>query len=405
MRRVSMMGAVLSGVLLLAACGAGGSGGGDAGAGGDSGGAGRGGESGSARAKASAAVLSIEPGDGAKDVAPGAVKVSVATGKLTGVTVTDQDGKPVEGALAPDGLTWTPVTGGLSVGSTYRVNAEATDADGVATAATSTFTTLVPKKTTKVEDNVVTGQDFGVGMIISVDFGGVKVKNKAAVEQAIVVEASDGTQVRGHWFENDTRLDLRPAEYWKPGTTVQVHLRTKSVELAPGVYGATQRDEHFTIARSRISEVDAAAHRMVVKEDGKPDQTIPIVAGTDDNPSWNGTMVISAKSRMERMTSKGQVGLKGPGYDTVDPHAMRLTSSGTYLHGNPEAQGVAGHGNISHGCIGILDTPEGDENSPAGKVYAASKIGDVVIVRNSVKKQPLDPANGLSGWTLPWSQW
>ncbi|MFD0526609.1 hypothetical protein ACFQ1I_04035 [Kitasatospora arboriphila] len=40
-----------------------------------------------------------------------------------------------------------------------------------------------------------------------------------------------------------------------------------------------------------------------------------------------------------------------------------------------------------------------------GKVYAASLVGDVVIIRNSVKKQPLDPANGLSGWTMPWSQW
>ncbi|MEV4558582.1 Ig-like domain-containing protein [Kitasatospora sp. NPDC049285] len=349
-------------------------------------------------------MLSIEPGDGAKDVAPGAVKVSVATGRLTAVTVTDQDGKAVEGAIAADGLSWVPAAGGVSVGATYRVNATATDADGVTATATSTFTTLTPKKTVKVEDNVVTGKQFGVGMIISVDFG-TKVKNKKEAEQAVVVEASDGTQVKGHWFDDDTRLDLRPAAYWKPGTEVKVHLRTRSVELAPGVYGATQRDENFTVARSRISEVDARTHQMVVKEDGKPDQTIPIVAGTDDNPSWNGTMTISAKSRMEKMTSRGQTNLVGEGYDAVEPHAMRLTSTGTYLHGNPQARGVAGHANISHGCIGMADTPEGDDDSPAGKVYAASLVGDVVIIRNSVKKQPLDPGNGLSGWTVPWSQW
>ncbi|MFE1355159.1 Ig-like domain-containing protein, partial [Kitasatospora phosalacinea] len=355
--------------------------------------------------RASAAVLSIEPGDGAKDVAPGAVKVSVATGKLTGVTVTGQDGRPVDGELAADGLTWTPAAGALAVGTTYRVHAEAADADGLAATAGSTFTTLVPKRTVKVEDNVVTGQEFGVGMIISVNFGGLKVKDKAAAERAIVVESSDGTEVRGHWFDNDTRLDLRPAAYWKPGTTVRVHLRTKSVELAPGVYGATERDEHFTVARSRISEVDARTHQMVVHEDGKPDQTVPIVAGTDDNPSWNGTMVISAKSRMEKMTSEGQTNLKGPGYEAMEPHAMRLTTSGTYLHGNPAARGVAGRANISHGCIGLPDTPEGSDDTPGGKVYNASKVGDVVIVRNSVKKQPLDPANGLSGWNLAWSQW
>ncbi|MFF4342853.1 Ig-like domain-containing protein [Kitasatospora sp. NPDC001540] len=396
---MSMVGAVLGGTLLLGACSSGGAGGG---AGGPAAG---GGPSAPAAAKASAAVLSIEPGDGAKDVAPGAVKVSVATGKLTEVTVTGQDGRPVDGALAADRLTWTPAAGALAVGATYRVEAKAADADGLATAATSTFTTLVPQRTVKVEDNVVTGQDFGVGMIISVDFGGLKVKNKEAAERAIVVEASDGTQVRGHWFENDTRLDLRPAAYWKPGTTVQVHLRTKSVELAPGVYGATQRDEHFTVARSRISEVDARTHQMVVTEDGKPDEVVPIVAGTDDNPSWNGTMVISAKSPMEKMTSEGQTNLRGPGYEATEPHAMRLTTSGTYLHGNPAARGVAGRANISHGCIGLPDTPEGSDDTPGGRIYNASKIGDVVVVRNSVKREPLDPANGLSGWNLTWEQW
>ncbi len=393
-----MVGAALGGTLLLAACGAGG--------GGDRAQPQRpGGEGAAPAARASAAVLSIEPGDGAKDVAPGAVKVSAATGRLTGVTVTGPDGKPVEGTIAADRLSWTPAAGGLAVGTTYRVDAEAADADGVATTAGSTFSTLVPKRTVKVEDNVVTGRDFGVGMIVSVDFGGLKVRNKEAVERAIVVETSDGTEVRGHWFDGDTRLDLRPAEYWKPGTTVRVHLRTRSVELAPGVYGATERDEHFTIARSRISEVDARTHQMVVKEDGKPDQTVPIVAGTDLNPSWNGTMVISAKSRMEKMTSEGQTNLNGPGYEALEPHAMRLTSSGTYLHGNPQARGVAGRANISHGCVGLPDTPEGDDNSPAGQVYNASKVGDVVIIRNSVKKEPLDPANGLSGWNTPWSQW
>ncbi|MGW4693453.1 hypothetical protein ACWEO1_13810 [Kitasatospora cineracea] len=84
MRRISMVGGVLGGVLLLAACGGGGTGGA-----GGAGGPARGGESSPAAPKASAAVLSIEPGDGAQDVAPGAVKVSVATGKLTEVTVTD----------------------------------------------------------------------------------------------------------------------------------------------------------------------------------------------------------------------------------------------------------------------------------------------------------------------------
>ncbi|WP_280700116.1 Ig-like domain-containing protein [Kitasatospora sp. GP82] len=358
----------------------------------------------SSAAKPSAAVLSIEPKDGAQGVAPsGALKVSVASGKLTNVAVTDKSGKPVAGAITGDGLSWTP-TVALAVGVAYHVSAEAADTKGAVTTASSGFTTLAPDHTVTVEDNIVTGEKFGVGMIVSVEFGG-PVKNRADLQKAITVEASDDTEVKGHWF-GDTRLDLRPEHFWKPGTTVKVHFRTKNVEVSPGVYGATDRDEQFTIGRSKVSEVDAAAHTMVVKKDGAPDQTVPITAGADDNPSWNGTMVVSEKNRMQHMDSRTVVGLKGPGYIADDPHALRLTSSGTFLHGNPKAADAIARGaNISHGCVGLPDTPKGDDNSPAGKFYADSIIGDVVTVRHSVKTEPLEPFNGLSGWNLPWSKW
>lgn len=394
MRRISGL-AALGGVLLLAGCNGGGA---------ATGGAGGTAAVASASAKPSAAVVSIEPKDGAQNVAPsGALKVSVASGKLTNVAVTDPSGKPVVGSITGDGLSWTP-TGALGVGIQYHVSAQAADAQGAVTTASSGFTTLAPEHTVSVEDNVVTGQKFGVGMIVSVEFGG-PVKNRAQVQKAITVEASDGSEVRGHWF-GDTRLDLRPENFWKPGTTVKVHLRTKSVEVSPGVYGAVDRDEQFSVDRSKISEVDAATHTMVVKKDGTPDQTVPITAGADDNPSWNGTMVVSEKSPMQHMDSRTVVGLKGPGYVADDPHALRLTSSGTFLHGNPgAAAAIARHANISHGCVGLPDTPKGDDNSPAGKFYADSIIGDVVTVRHSVKTEPLLPYNGLSGWNLPWSKW
>ena len=38
------------------------------------------------------------------------------------------------------------------------------------------------------------------------------------------------------------------------------------------------------------------------------------------------------------------------------------------------------------------------------RFYASSMLGDVVIVRNS-GEQTVDPANGLNGWNLSWSQW
>ncbi|AUG77001.1 hypothetical protein CFP65_2148 [Kitasatospora sp. MMS16-BH015] len=374
----------LTGVLALAtACGgAGGAGGTSAAGSGGNGGDAATRSAAPTTAKPSTAALDVRPKDGARDVAPsGALKVSVTGGKLTRVAVAGPDGKPVAGAVAADGLSWLP-SAPLAVGTRYQVNAEAVDAAGTTTGTAGSFTTLTPTKTARTQDNVITGQTYGVGMVVRVDFHQA-VKNKAAAEQAITVEASDGTKVKGHWFDADNWLDLRPETYWKPGTKVTVHFRTSNVELSPGVYGNSDRDESFTIGRSKISTVDAAAHQMTVAEDGAAPRTIAITAGADDNPSYNGTMVVFEKARMVHMDSSTTT-IKGAAYSVDEPHAMKITDSGSYVHGNPKAEEAAGHRNISHGCIGLPDTEEGEDDSVAGKFYADSMIGDVVIVKNSV---------------------
>jgi hypothetical protein len=119
------------------------------------------------------------------------------------VTVAGPDGKPVAGAIGADG-SWVPSIP-LAVSTKYQVNAQAVDAAGAATTTTSSFSTLTPAKTEKVTDNLDKDATYGVGMIISVGFDG-PVTDKKAAEQAITVEASDGTTVRGHWF-GDARLD------------------------------------------------------------------------------------------------------------------------------------------------------------------------------------------------------
>ncbi|MFE0465307.1 Ig-like domain-containing protein [Kitasatospora sp. NPDC058965] len=353
-----------------------------------------------AAAKQSTAAVAVQPADGSQGVAPsGAVKVSVTGGKLSQVTVTGPDGKAVAGAVGADG-SWVPSTA-LAVSTKYRVDATAVDATGATTTSTSGFTTLTPSKTSKVSDNLDDNQVYGVGMIISVGFQ-QPVTNKKAAEQAITVQATDGTTVHAHWF-GDTRLDLRPESYWKPGTKVTVHRRVTNVELSPGVYGASDTDETFTVGRSKVSTADASTHKMTVVEDGVPTKTIPITAGADDNPSWNGTMVVFEKDRMVHMDSKTTT-IKGPGYSVDEPHGLKITDTGSYVHGNPKAVTYGGVANVSHGCIGLADTDTGQDDSVAGKFWADSMIGDVVIVQHSIG-QPVSPDNGLSGWSLPWSQW
>ncbi|MEV7777411.1 Ig-like domain-containing protein [Kitasatospora sp. NPDC088351] len=353
----------------------------------------------SAEPKTSAAVLTVEPKDGAQDVAPtNALQVAVANGKLTAVEVTDKEGKPVEGAITADGTGWKP-SAALAVGMAYKVNAQAKDADGLVAASTTSFTTLTPDKKISTNDNITDNATYGVGMIVSVVFN-KDVKNKEAVAKGITFATSDGTEVKGHWF-GARRVDFRPAEYWKPGTKVTIKYRLKNVEVSPGVYGDVDKDEPFTIGRSQVSTADSATHQMTVVRDGVS-STVPVTLGDEKNPSWNGTMVVMSKEKVTRMNSE-TVGLGGE-YDIKDvPHAMRLTTSGTFVHGNYWANPF-GKTNASHGCVSMQDTKGGGDNTVAGKFFNDSMIGDVVTIKNS-KEKTVAPDNGLSGWNLTWANW
>ncbi|MGK4583053.1 L,D-transpeptidase [Kitasatospora sp. HPMI-4] len=357
-----------------------------------------------AKAAVSAAQIAISAKNGATDVKPSdGLKVSVASGKLTKVTVTDKDGKPVDGAISADGASWVP-KGGLSVASQYKVSAQAADEKGVAATAESSFTTLTPANTVNFYDNLANDSTYGVGMIVRVQFKKA-VKNKDEVLKNISFEASDGSVVKGHWFGND-RIDFRPEKFWKPGTKVSVHYNLKNTEISPDVYGARDLDETFTIGRDQRTTVDAREDTMTVERDGKTVNTIPITAGKRGFDSWNGTMVISEKAERTRMSSQGVSGVSAAeSYDLSDvPHAMRLTDSGTYVHGNSWAVGAMGSYNASHGCIGVQDSRYGSESSNAGKYFHSSLVGDPVTVVNS-KGAVVAPDNGLSGWNMDWKNW
>lgn len=313
--------------------------------------------------------------------------------------VSDKTGKEVAGAIAADGSNWVP-SGPLAVGTAYQVSALATDAGGVVAAADSSFTTLTPEREAKAADNVEDNAAYGVGMIVSVTFD-KDVKNKEAVAKGISFKTDNGTVVKGHWFGN-RRLDFRPEKYWTPGTNVTVQYRLKNVEIAPGVYGGVERDEPFTIGRSQISTVDAKAHEMTVVRDGQS-SVIDITSGSPEHPTWNGTMVVMSKEGVVRMQSSSMPGMTGDPYDLQVPHSMRLTDSGTYVHGNYWSNAF-GADNVSHGCVGLKDVKGGGAGTSAGTFYDGSLIGDVVSVKNSSRGQ-VAPDNGLSGWNLDWSAW
>ncbi|KOT86209.1 lipoprotein, partial [Streptomyces sp. NRRL F-5755] len=181
------------------------------------------------------------------------------------------------------------------------------------------------------------------------------------------------------------------------------------VEAAPGVKGVQNKKVNFQIGRSQVSTVDAKTHQMTVVRDDKTIKTIPISTGSKDHPTYNGKMVISEKHQQTRMdgSTVGFTNNDGKGEYVIPdvPHAMRLTSSGTFLHGNYWDKTTFGNANTSHGCIGLKDAQgAGDPDTDGAWFYQNSLIGDVVHVVNSPDKT-IKPDNGLNGWNMDWNEW
>ncbi|HEV7624979.1 MAG TPA: Ig-like domain-containing protein [Streptomyces sp.] len=353
-------------------------------------------------------VIEVTPGDGAKGVgAHGALRVSVADGSLERVRVMRKSrgaGHRLPGRVSSDGRTWRPTEPGrkLALGSRYTVDAVARDDDGRRSARHTTFTTKAQPRRFIGFFTPEHRQTVGTGMILSIRFNR-PIMERSAVERAIRVTAKPSVKVAPHWFGR-SRLDFRPKEFWKPGTRVTLDLRLRGVRGAPSVYGVQRKTVHFKVGRDQRTVVDARQHKMTVLRNGVVVSETPVTAGSPSNPTYSGNMVISEKFEVTRMNAR-TVGFGGE-YDIADvPHAMRLTDSGTFLHGNYWAsRRTFGRDNVSHGCVGLRDKKGGDPYSPAGTFFRNSLIGDVVTVRGSGERT-VAPGNGLGGWNMPWARW
>ncbi|MFD7607900.1 L,D-transpeptidase [Streptomyces mirabilis] len=358
--------------------------------------------------KSSQAQIKITPADGSDNASiNNAAAVTVSKGTLTAVTMTTESGTPVSGQISADKKSWKPASP-LDRATTYKVAAEATDSAGLVAHENASFTTVSPANSFIGNFTPEDGSTVGVGMPVSINFNKA-ITNKAAVQKGITVSSSSGQEVVGHWF-NANRLDFRPENYWTGGSTVTLKLNLDGVQGASGVYGVQQKTVTFKIGRNQVSIVDAQSKTMKVTQDGKTIKTIPISSGSPEHKTYQGQMVISEKFKETRMNGStvGFTKTDGKGeYDIKDvPHAMRLSSSGTFIHGNYwGAKSIFGAVNTSHGCVGLSDTKgAGDPNTPAAWFYDHSLIGDVVVVKNTGDKT-IAPDNGLNGWNLSWSAW
>ncbi|MEW1633773.1 Ig-like domain-containing protein [Streptomyces sp. NPDC093801] len=403
-RSLVAVSAVLGGVLMLSACNDGGS---DKSQGGDA--AKSQADVDAAAAKdASKAKIAITPKDGATNIATtDGASVAVSDGTLTKVELKSSDGAAVAGKISADGKSWKP-DAALKRSTKYALAATAKDEAGREAHENASFTTLSPENSFIGDYTPEEGQTVGVGMPVSINFN-KPIKDMKAVQAAITVTSSSGQEVVGHWFGNQ-RLDFRPEQYWQANSTVTLKLALQGVQGAPGIQGVQNKTVTFKIGRSQVSTVDTKTKKMTVTRDGQVLKTIPISAGSPENPTYNGQMVISEKFKETRMDGS-TVGFKnseGKGeYDIKDvPHAMRLSTSGTFIHGNYwGADSIFGSVNTSHGCVGLNDTKGANDPDTAGSwFFENSLIGDVVTVVNSPDKT-IKPDNGLNGWNMSWAEW
>ncbi|MCY7289019.1 MAG: L,D-transpeptidase, partial [Cryobacterium sp.] len=83
-------------------------------------------------------------------------------------------------------------------------------------------------------------------------------------------------------------------------------------------------------------------------------------------------------------------------YDLDVPYAMRITSSGEFLHGAPWNYYI-GISNRSHGCTTLT-------LSNARWVFDRVREGDPIVTKGTGRST--ESWNGLGGvWNTPWATW
>lgn len=344
------------------------------------------------------ASITVNPGDRAVDVSPVApVTVTVDKGKLDQVTMTNPEGVPVAGQLAPDGTGWNSAEP-LGYGKAYTLTATATGTGKNAkpVTKTSSFSTVAPSAVAYPSMNPLDGQTVGVGQPLAVIFS-EPIANKQAAEDSITVNANPPVEGAFYWF-SDTEVHWRPQEYWAPGTTITMDIKVYGKDLGGGVYGEEDRHATFTIGDAFIARADGASHQMTVEINGQVVRTMPISMGSPKFPSYNGTHVVTEQHASYTMDSStyGLAPDQG-GYVTTVKFASRISNGGQFVHAAPWSVGSQGSSNVSHGCVNLST-----EN--AKWFFETAKKGDIVIQTNTGGPE-LEPWDGFGDWQIPWQEW
>jgi len=323
------------------------------------------------------------------------VTVSAEDGVLGAVSMVNADGEPVAGRLSPDGLTWA-TTEPLGYNKRYTLNAQSLGLGGV-TSQQMTFKTHSPENLTMAYVLPNEGEVVGVGQPVAVQFD-ENIPNRLAAQKAIKITTNPPVEGAFYWL-NNREVRWRPAQYWKPGTTIDVAVNTYGVDLGDGLFGQENVTTHFTVGDEVIATADDNTKMVTVRRNGEVVRTMPTSMGKNSTPTNNGVYLVGNRfSHIVMDSSTYGVPVNSPnGYRTDVDWATQISYSGIFVHSAPWSVGSQGYTNTSHGCLNV---------SPSNAIwfYDNTKRGDIVEIVNTVGST-LPGTDGLGDWNIPWEQW
>lgn len=341
--------------------------------------------------------LAVTPPANAKNLPISAeIGTKITGGQITAVTLRDNEGDSVTGAMRDDGTSWVP-SRPLKYGRTYTATVTASRAEGGAETRTTTFSTMKSRRGQEIGTGLYLfdGRTYGVAMPVVAEFHpGIAPKERASVQRRLFVTSDPPQPGVWHWVSGGTQAYYRPPDYWQPGTKLTVRLGLDGHPVGGGRYGGQDRRATVTIGRKLTMEVDNRTKKMSVYENGTLVKQMPVSLGKKSTPSSSGTMVIMEKKETTVFDTFAELGPR-EGYRTNINYAQRLTWGGEYIHSAPWSVGDQGRRNVSHGCVNM---------SPRNAVWLFKRtlIGDPVTVRGT--ERGLEDGNGWTAWTYSWSE-
>ncbi|MHA7653450.1 L,D-transpeptidase [Mycobacterium sp. ML4] len=183
------------------------------------------------------------------------------------------------------------------------------------------------------------GAVVGVGAPVEVTFTAPVIDRRAA-ERAIHISSPSNMTGHFQWLDGNL-VQWIPDRHWPAHSHISV--------------GIQELTEGFDTGDELLGVASISAHTFTVSRNGEVLRTMPASMGKPSRPTPIGNFNAMSKERTVVMDSR-TIGIplnSSDGYLITAQYAVRVTSSGVYVHSAPWSVNSQGYANVSHGCINL----------------------------------------------------